>query len=134
METPDGEAHPHPFDPAAVAAAQAVAVSADEAHELAELLGVIGDPVRSRILSALAAAGELCVGDTAIALSVSEDAASYGLRVLRTAGLIERRREGRLIYHRLRDSGARAALVAALHDLRELATARSGPDVENDEE
>jgi ArsR family transcriptional regulator, lead/cadmium/zinc/bismuth-responsive transcriptional repressor len=49
-----------------------------------------------RILTALLAAKELCVGDLALALGVNEDAVSYGLRVLRRHGLVQRRAAGRM--------------------------------------
>ena len=44
---------------------------------------------------------EPCVGHLALALGTTHDAANYGLRILRTAGLVHARREGRLIYYRL---------------------------------
>ncbi len=68
-------------------------ISLDEAGRLAGLLGLIADPVRSRLLFALAAVERLCVGDLALALEVSDDAVSYGLRLLRTAGLVTFRRK-----------------------------------------
>ncbi|UMG94903.1 metalloregulator ArsR/SmtB family transcription factor [Nocardioides sp. TF02-7] len=61
----------------------------------------MADPTRARLLYALDVAEELCVGDLAMALGVSEDAASYGLRVLRTAGLVTPRRQGRMVFYRL---------------------------------
>lgn len=62
----------------------------------------------------------MCVGDLALALEASEDGVSYGLRLLRTAGLVHRRREGRLGYYRLSDGGAREAMQASLTQLRKL--------------
>jgi DNA-binding transcriptional ArsR family regulator len=80
----------------------------------------LADPLRSRIVSALLVTDEVCVGDLALALDASEDAVSYALRLLRTAGLVRRRREGRMGYYRLRDGAARDALAASLHELRNL--------------
>ena len=79
--------HDHPVDAERVAAARAGVLSAGDAGRLAGLLGMLADPVRSRILFALAAAGELCVGDLALALEVTEDQVSYALKMLRLAGL-----------------------------------------------
>lgn len=124
--------HPHPFDPDRVAAARAALLSAGEADEMASLLGLIGDPVRSRVLSALLAADELCVGDVAMALRISDDSASYALRVLRTAGLVQRRREGRMAYYRVSDSDVQPALAAALVQLRQLARRRLPADNEGE--
>src|SRR5689334_13432358 len=79
--------HDHPVDPERVAAAQRGLIDVADASRLAGLLGLIQDPVRSRALFALSAVDELCVGDLALALEVTEDAASYALKLLRTAGL-----------------------------------------------
>ncbi|MGY1762428.1 ArsR/SmtB family transcription factor [Geodermatophilus sp. SYSU D00779] len=93
--------HNHPVDPVRVAAARARLPSAADAERMTSLLGLLADPVRARLLYALDVAEELCVGDLAMALSVTEDQASYGLRVLRGAGLVSRRREGRTAFYRL---------------------------------
>ncbi|GHJ59800.1 transcriptional regulator [Nocardioides sp. OK12] len=93
--------HTHPVDPAAVDRVRDRLPSAEVAADVTSVLTLIADPTRMRLLFALDAADELCVGDLAVALEVSEDAASYGLRMLRTAGLVRRRREGRMAYYRL---------------------------------
>jgi DNA-binding transcriptional ArsR family regulator len=87
---------------------------------MAELLRLLADPLRSRVLSALLVSEELCVGDLALALDTNEDAVSYALRVLRTAGLVLRRREGRMGYYRLPPGSARAELEATFGRLRAL--------------
>ena len=96
-------------------------LGAAEADDLAGLVTLLADPLRARLIAALLVADEVCVGDLALALGVSEDAAGYGLRVLRTAGLVRRRREGRMGYYRVRDGAARIALAASLAELRHLA-------------
>lgn len=93
--------HDHPVDPKRVAAARSRLIDAEEAARLAGLLGLLADPVRARILYALDLVDELCVGDIALALKATEDSVSYGLRVLRTAGLVSTRKEGRVVYYRL---------------------------------
>ena len=75
--------------------------SRDDAASVSSVLTLISDPTRSRVLYALDVAEELCVGDLALALEVNEDAVGYALRVLRTAGLVANRREGRVVYYRL---------------------------------
>lgn len=91
----------HPVDPQAVLRARDRLPDAATAADVTSVLTLIADPTRMRLLFALDAAEELCVGDLALALEVSEDAASYGLRMLRTAGLVRRRREGRMAFYRL---------------------------------
>lgn len=110
----------HPVDPERVAEVRTEALTAREAEAMAGLLTLLADPLRSRILSALLVTDEVCVGDLALALDATEDAVSYALRLLRTAGLVRRRREGRMGYYRLRDGPSRDALQACLDQLRSL--------------
>ena len=112
--------HGHPVDAERVAAARQDQIPADEAEAMGALLTLVADPLRARILSALVATDELCVGDIALALDATEDSVSYALRILRTAGLVRRRREGRMGYYRLRDGEMRTALLAALDQFRSL--------------
>jgi DNA-binding transcriptional ArsR family regulator len=95
------EAHEHPVDPERVARARARGLSAEDAGRLASLLSLLGEPLRSRILYVLDEVDELCVGDLALALEATEDAVSYALRILRTAGLVASRKQGRVVYYRL---------------------------------
>ena len=99
----DMQAHAHPVDPDRVAAARKQLPSETETAEVAELFRLIGDPVRARILYALTGAEEMCVGDLALAVGVPENSVSYALRLLRTAGVVRKRRAGRLVYYRLVD-------------------------------
>lgn len=95
------EPHEHPVDPERVARARARGLSAEDAGRLAALLSLLADPVRSRILYALDVVDELCVGDLALALKVTEDSVGYGLKILRTAGLVGTRKQGRVVFYRL---------------------------------
>lgn len=95
--------HPHPVDPERVAAARQRQLTPDDAARLAALLSLLADPIRARILYALDTVDELCVGDLILALDATPDSLGYGLRMLRTAGLVTTRRAGRLIYYRLAD-------------------------------
>ena len=109
--------HTHPVHPELVAQAQAGLITVDDAGRLAGLLGLLADPVRSRILFALVSVDRLCVGDLALALGVSEDAVSYALKLLRMAGLVTFRKEGRVVYYGLAESFPHPLLE---HCLREL--------------
>jgi DNA-binding transcriptional ArsR family regulator len=95
------DAHEHPVDPQRVAHARDRGLSADDAGRLTSLLSLLADPVRARILYALDEVEELCVGDIALALGVTEDAVGYALRLLRTAGMVATRKQGRVVYYRL---------------------------------
>ncbi len=128
MSVETGEPHLHPVDPARVTAARARMISSEEAGSLAGLLGLLADPVRARILYALDTVEELCVGDIALALDASENAVGYGLRVLRTAGLVATRKAGRVVYYRLAAGFPEPLRNHCLGTLVELA--RTAPDDE----
>jgi len=104
-------------DSDAVQSARAQIIDPAEAERLAELLGLLADPTRTRILFALGAVVELCVGDIAVALGVSEDAAGYGLKVLRMAGLVRGRKAGRSVCYRLAEGFPHEMLEHCLRDL-----------------
>jgi DNA-binding transcriptional ArsR family regulator len=93
--------HDHPVDPERVAHARERGISAEDAGRLSGLLSLLSDPSRARILYALDLVEELCVGDLALALDLSEDAVSYALKLLRTAGLVQARKQGRVVFYRL---------------------------------
>jgi DNA-binding transcriptional ArsR family regulator len=80
----------------------------------------MADPVRLRLIYALDVAEELCVGDLALALAVSEDSVSYALRLLRTAGLVRTRKDGRLVFNRLAEDFPAPLREHCLHQLVEL--------------
>src|SRR5215475_5821125 len=113
--------HEHPVNPDAVTAARAGVLSVDDAGRLAGLLGMLADPVRSRILFALSAADELCVGDLALALEVTEDQVSYALKMLRLAGLVSFRKDGRMVFYRLSDGFPHQLLEHCLRQLLSIA-------------
>mgnify|MGYP001799231657 CR=1 FL=1 len=51
--------------------------------------------------AALGGVGQLCCRACVLVLDVTEDAVSYGLKLLRTAGLVVFRTRGRVVYYRL---------------------------------
>jgi DNA-binding transcriptional ArsR family regulator len=90
--------------------APAASLPPDEAARLAELFRLLGEPTRVRILTALLAAGELCVGDLATAVDTNETKVSQALRLLRTAGIVRNRRDGRHVFYHLDDDHIRTVL------------------------
>ncbi|HET7569192.1 MAG TPA: metalloregulator ArsR/SmtB family transcription factor [Gammaproteobacteria bacterium] len=78
----------------------------------AELLKLLSDPTRIRVLSALRVC-ELCVYDLAAVLGMSESTVSHQLRVLRAARLVRHRKEGRHVFYRLSDEHVFSILDAA---------------------
>lgn len=98
---PDRHAHAQPLDPERVDHARDRLPSPEDTERLTGVLTLLADPTRLRLLYALDVAEELCVGDLALAVGSTEDATGYALRVLRTAGLVARRKQGRTVYYRL---------------------------------
>jgi len=75
-------------------------IEARDVEALTEIFRVLGDGTRVRILDALATS-ELCVGDLAERLGISESAVSHQLR--RSARIVRPRREGRMMIYALDD-------------------------------
>ena len=65
------------------------------------LLKAMADPLRLQVLEALGA-GERCVCELTSELGLAQSKLSFHLKVLREAGLIEARDEGRWVYYSLR--------------------------------
>ena len=69
---------------------------------LSETFKVLGDVTRLNICLALAR-HELCVGDIAGVVGMSESAVSHQLRLMKAMRLVKYRREGRMTYYLLDD-------------------------------
>lgn len=78
----------------------AAPLDAAEATRLAPAFKALGDPVRLRMLSMIAAAPEVCVCEIAPAFALSSGTLSHHLRVLREAGLVTAERRGTFVYYR----------------------------------
>ncbi|WP_444970573.1 ArsR/SmtB family transcription factor [Streptomyces sp. SAI-25] len=76
-------------------------LSSEEAEVAARLFKALGDPIRLRLLSAVASHkdGEACVCDISD-VGVSQPTVSHHLRKLREAGLLSSERRGTWIYYR----------------------------------
>lgn len=110
------------MDPAAVRRAGQAALPAAQAARAARLLAVLAEPNRLRALQALSAVGEMCVGDVACALGISDDAASYALRTLSRTDMAAMRRDGRMLLYRLADGFPDSLLSDCVRDLMALRT------------
>jgi ArsR family transcriptional regulator len=64
------------------------------------LLRALAEPIRLQVVQALAG-GERCVCELTAELALSQSKLSFHLRVMKEAGLIHARQEGRWIYYRL---------------------------------
>jgi DNA-binding transcriptional ArsR family regulator len=84
------------------------------AAELAEQAKALGDPTRLTLATALADGEELCVCDLSWILERAENLVSHHLRVLRSAGLVESRRDGKMVMYSLTVRGRELLSAAVL--------------------
>ena len=77
-----------------------IRLSSSERRRLARTAGALSDETRLRILERLSA-GERCVCELTGALGSAQSRLSFHLKVLREAGLVTARREGRWMYYAL---------------------------------
>ena len=87
----------------------------DKSQEAAELLSLLANPQRLKILCALLA-GERYVGELVRDIGLSQSALSQHLARLREGGVVTVRREAQTIYYSIADERA-ARILAVLEDL-----------------
>ncbi|MDD3338601.1 MAG: metalloregulator ArsR/SmtB family transcription factor [Lachnospiraceae bacterium] len=87
-------------------------------YDLAELFKVFGDSTRIKILYALSAS-ELCVGDIAQILNLSQSSVSHQLRILKDSKLVRFRREGKAIFYALDDEHVRNIINMGMEHVEE---------------
>ena len=72
-----------------------------DAQQLASAFAALSDPVRLRLLSLIAAEGEICACDLVEPVGKSQPTVSHHLKVLHEAGLVERDRRGTWQWYRV---------------------------------
>ena len=80
-------------------------LSVEQAERLADAARALSDPTRLMLAAALGAGGELCVCDLSWVAERSENLVSHHLRVLRSAGLAQARRDGKMVMYSLTERG-----------------------------
>lgn len=78
-------------------------LSEDAAAGVAPMLKALADPARLRLLSLVASheGGEACVCDLNDAFDLSQPTISHHLKVLHSAGLLDREKRGVWVYYRV---------------------------------
>ena len=87
-------------------------------YDLAELFRIFGDTTRIKILYALFES-EMCVGDIAQVLSLSQSSVSHQLRILKTNKLVKFRRDGKAIFYSLDDEHVRSIIALGMEHAEE---------------
>ena len=102
MTDVDSHDHGRPRDDAGCGVAISGApLTPREAADLAPVFAALGDPVRLRLLSIVAAEGEVCSCNLEDPLGKSQPTISHHTRVLSEAGLIQGERRGRWMWWRI---------------------------------
>lgn len=87
-------------------------------YDLAELFRMFADSTRIKILYALFES-ELCVGDIAQLLNLSQSSVSHQLRLLKNSKLVKFRREGKVIFYSLDDDHVRSMIALGMEHVEE---------------
>lgn len=90
--------------------------STPDLDDLIDVIKALGDPVRVDLLSRIAAVEQMACTELVDQLAVSASTVSYHVKLLRAAGLIEVRKEGRNFFYTYRPQSARK-LAKALNGL-----------------
>lgn len=93
-------------------ALRAQALPSVAVEQAAAAAKALGDPTRLSLTATLAATDELCVCDLAWIAGRAENLVSHHLRLLRTAGLVTSRREGKMVMYAMTERGR--TLLSAL--------------------
>ena len=119
--------HAHPVDPERVARAQQRGISAEDATRLSSLLIAAGGPGPDRGSCTRWTWSRSCASVTWRSRWTSaRTAVSYALRMLRTAGFVQTRRQGRVVFYRLADRFPEPLLEHCLRELISLSRVASG--------
>ena len=87
-------------------------------YELANLFKMFGDPTRVKILSCLQMR-DMCVGELAQTLDMTDSAVSHQLRVLKNNKLVKFRRDGKNIFYSLADDHVRRIIGQGMEHISE---------------
>ena len=87
-------------------------------YDLADFFKIFGDSTRIKILYALFSS-EMCVQDLAELLNMNQSAISHQLRILKQAGLVKYRKDGKYIFYSLDDEHVTQIVAQGMAHLSE---------------
>ncbi len=94
--------------------------SDEDVADISDFFRIFADSTRVKILWALDKSA-LCVCDIAVLLGMTKSAVSHQLRVLKDAGLVKNRREGKVVFYSLADEHIKDIFEKAVEHLYEKA-------------
>ena len=90
----------------------------DTLYDLSDLFRIFADSTRIRILYVLFEL-EVCVCDIADILNMTVSAISHQLRILKSAGLVKFRKEGKVCFYSLADNHVKTIISNGLEHINE---------------
>lgn len=88
--------------------------STETMEQMVAVYKLLGEPMRLKIMLALRT-NEMCVCDLAALLDASPSATSHQLKLLRLSGLVQARREGKMMYYRIEKDWTENILYECCH-------------------
>lgn len=86
-------------------------------YDVADFFKVFGDSTRIKLLNLLLKK-EMCVGDIADSLNMTQSAVSHQLRVLRQSDLVKYRKDGKTVYYSLDDGHVKTVLEQGMSHIQ----------------
>ena len=81
---------------------------------LADFFGMLGDCTRIKILSALSISS-MCVSDLTTILEMNQTTVSHQLRSLRSMGIVDYKRQGKVVFYYVADKRVLEVLLGAVN-------------------
>lgn len=88
--------------------------------KLADFFSMFSDGTRIKILSALAVS-EMCVGDLSKILNINQTTISHQLKLLKSTGTVQFRRDGKVIYYSIASKMVNDCLLSGVDYLQSVA-------------
>lgn len=98
---------------------KSAADAAETMEDLAAVFKIFGDFTRLTILSLLMDHEELCVGDIAERLNMTQSGVSHQLALLKQSKLVRTKREGKSIYYSIADEHVSAIIRIGMEHVLE---------------
>ena len=89
----------------------------NELEDTAEIIAALADTGRLRIISALSVC-EMCVNDMSVLLAVNQTTLSHQLRILRAAGLVKCKKQGKVVFYSLSGTSVPEMMLLATRCLQ----------------
>lgn len=91
-----------------------------DAHlkNVSELFKALSDPTRTKIVHALLEY-EMCVGEIANFLAISQSNVSHQLKILRDANIVKFKKEGKMSFYRLNSDKIESILTLAFEHMKD---------------